>query len=74
MIRRTFMTREELIHTLKDDLKVRKEVIGVKTMKEVPRDIPQCEGQAIPGNVRPARRDSQGETCLLCNEREPWML
>ena len=43
------MTREELIHTLKDDLKVRKEIIGVKVMKEAPRNIPQYEGQAIPG-------------------------
>jgi uncharacterized protein (DUF169 family) len=43
------MTKEELIYTLKEDLKVRKEVIGVKAMKEAPRDIPQYEGQAIPG-------------------------
>ena len=43
------MTRGELIQTLKDDLRVKKEIIAVKAMKQVPSDIPHYEGQASPG-------------------------
>ena len=43
------MTRDELIQTLKEDLKVKKEVIAVKVMKQTPPDIPHYEGQASPG-------------------------
>ena len=43
------MTRDELIRTLKEDLKVKKEVIAVKAMKMTPLDIPHYQGQAAPG-------------------------
>ena len=43
------MTKEELIQTLKDDLKIKKEIIAVKVMKQAPSDIPQYDGQASPG-------------------------
>ena len=43
------MTKHELIQTLKNDLKIKKEIIAVKAMKEAPSDIPQYEGQASPG-------------------------
>lgn len=43
------MTKDELIHTLKEDLKIKKEIIAVKAMKQAPSDIPQYEGQASPG-------------------------
>ena len=43
------MTKDELIHTLKDDLKIKKEIIAVKAMKQAPSDVPQYEGQASPG-------------------------
>ena len=43
------MTKNDLIRTLKEDLKIKKEIIAVKTMKQAPSDIPQYEGQASPG-------------------------
>jgi len=43
------MTRNELVHTLKEDLKVKKEIIAVKIMKKAPSHIPPYEGQATPG-------------------------
>jgi len=43
------MNKEELIRTLKEDLKVKKEIIAVKAMKQAPSNIPQYEGQATPG-------------------------
>ena len=43
------MTKDELIQTLKDDLKIKKEIIAVKAMKQAPSDIPQYKGQASPG-------------------------
>jgi uncharacterized protein (DUF169 family) len=43
------MTREELIRTVKEDLKVKKEIIAVKAMKKAPSDIPPYRGQATPG-------------------------
>jgi uncharacterized protein (DUF169 family) len=43
------MTKEDLVSTLKVDLKVEKEVLAIKTMKEVPSDIPHYQGQAMPG-------------------------
>ena len=43
------MTKDELIRTLKEDLKIKKEIIAVKAMKQAPSDIPQYDGQASPG-------------------------
>ena len=43
------MTKDELVYTLKEDLKIKKEIIAVKAMKQAPSDIPQYEGQASPG-------------------------
>ena len=43
------MTRDELIATLKNDLEIRKEIVGLKAVKEPPTHIPPYEGQAIPG-------------------------
>jgi len=43
------MTKDKLIRTLKEDLKIKKEIIAVKAMKQAPSDIPQYEGQASPG-------------------------
>lgn len=43
------MTKDELIHTLKDDLKIKKEIIAIKAMKQPPSDIPSYKGQASPG-------------------------
>jgi len=43
------MNKDELIYTLKEDLKVKKEIIAVKAMKKAPTDIPHYEGQASPG-------------------------
>jgi len=43
------MTRDELILTLKEDLKVKKEIIALKAMKQAPSNIPHYEGQASPG-------------------------
>jgi uncharacterized protein (DUF169 family) len=43
------MTRDELVLTLKEDLKIKKEIISLKTMQQAPSDIPHYEGQASPG-------------------------
>jgi len=43
------MTKNELIHTLKNTLKIKKESIAVKVMKQAPSDIPHYKGQASPG-------------------------
>ena len=43
------MTKDKLVYTLKEDLKIKKEIIAVKAMKQAPSDIPQYEGQASPG-------------------------
>lgn len=43
------MTKSELIRTLKDDLELKKEPVALKTVKEIPAEIPQYEGQALPG-------------------------
>ena len=43
------MTKNTLLATLKEDLKVKKEIIAVKVMKQVPSKIPHYEGQASPG-------------------------
>lgn len=43
------MTKDELIRTLKEDLKVKKEIVALKAMKQTPPDIPHYEGQATPG-------------------------
>ena len=43
------MTKDELIGTLKNDLEIQKEIVGLTAVKEPPADIPPYEGQAIPG-------------------------
>ncbi|MBW2183127.1 MAG: DUF169 domain-containing protein [Deltaproteobacteria bacterium] len=44
------MTKDNLINTLKEDLKVKKElIIAIKVMKKAPSDVPHYEGQASPG-------------------------
>ena len=43
------MSRENLINILKEDLKVKKEIIAVKAMKNAPPNIPHYQGQASPG-------------------------
>ncbi len=43
------MTKEELIRTLKEDLGIQKEIIALRAAKEPPANIPQYEGQAVPG-------------------------
>jgi uncharacterized protein (DUF169 family) len=43
------MTKAELVRTLKEDLEVNKEIIALKVVKEPPPNIPQYNGQAIPG-------------------------
>ena len=43
------MTKDEVIQTLKGDLKVKKEIIAVKAVKHPPTDIPHYDGQASPG-------------------------
>ncbi len=43
------MTKEEIIRTLKEVLKVKKEIIAMKAVKQPPKDIPVYEGQALPG-------------------------
>ena len=43
------MTKDNLINTLKEDLKVKKEIIAIKVMKKAPSDIPHYKGQASPG-------------------------
>jgi uncharacterized protein (DUF169 family) len=43
------MTKTELVQTLREDLKVKKEIIAVKAVKQPPPDIPHYEGLASPG-------------------------
>ena len=43
------MTKDELIRSLKEDLGIKKEIIALKVVNEPSADIPQYEGQAIPG-------------------------
>ncbi len=43
------MTKDELIRSLKEDLGIKKEIIALKAVNEPSADIPQYEGQAIPG-------------------------
>lgn len=43
------MTRDELIRTIKEDLRVKKEIVALKAVQQAPADIPQYEGQAVPG-------------------------
>ncbi len=43
------MTKDEIIHVLKQDLKVKKEIIALKTVKKALEDIVHYEGQALPG-------------------------
>jgi hypothetical protein len=42
------MEKEDIIRTLKEDLKVKKEIIAIKVMKDKPFAIPQYEGEATP--------------------------
>jgi len=43
------MTKNELIRTLKEDLKIKKEILAVKAVNEIPKDIPHYKEQAMPG-------------------------
>lgn len=43
------MTKTELVQTLKGDLKVKKEIIAVKAVKQAPSGIPHYKGLASPG-------------------------
>jgi len=43
------MREDELIRTRKEDLEGKKVLGGLKAVKMVPADIPQYEGQAVPG-------------------------
>ena len=43
------MTKEEIVKTLKEDLKVKKESIAIKTVKQAPSGIVPYEGQTLPG-------------------------
>ena len=43
------MDKEAIEKTLKEDLGVKKELIALKPLKEIPKDIPQYEGVATPG-------------------------
>lgn len=43
------MAKDNLIHILKEDLKVKKEIIALKVMKQAPTTIAHYEGQASPG-------------------------
>jgi len=43
------MNKAEIEKTLKEDLGVEKEIIALKPLKEIPKDIPQYDGVAIPG-------------------------
>ncbi len=43
------MEKKDTIRTLKEDLKVKKEIIAIKVMKEKPSSIAQYDGQATPG-------------------------
>lgn len=43
------MTKTELVQTLKNDLKVKKDIIAVKAVKQLPEGICCYESQALPG-------------------------
>ena len=43
------MNKQDIERTLKEDLGIAKEIIALKPLKEIPRDIPQYEGVAVPG-------------------------
>ena len=43
------MTKKEIVKTLQEDLKVKKEIIAIKAVKQAPAGIAQYEGQALPG-------------------------
>lgn len=43
------MTKDELVRTLKEDLEIKKEIVTLKAVSEIPSDIPPYKGQAIPG-------------------------
>lgn len=43
------MTKDEVVGTLKNDLEIQKEIVGLKAVKEPPADIPPCKGHASPG-------------------------
>jgi hypothetical protein len=43
------MTKEKIVKTLKEDLKVKKESIAIKAVKQTPSGIAPYECQALPG-------------------------
>lgn len=43
------MTREEIVRTLREDLKVKKDGVALKAETQPPSHIPPYEGQALPG-------------------------
>ena len=65
------MTKEELIRTLKEDLGIQKEIIALRAAKEPPANIPQYEGQAVPGMcalLGELLREKQA-----CHTGKPWL-
>ena len=43
------MNKQEIERTLKEDLGIKKELVALKPLKEIPSDIPHYEGVATPG-------------------------
>jgi uncharacterized protein (DUF169 family) len=43
------MTKEKIVKNLKEELKVKKEIIAIKAVKQAPSGITRYEGQALPG-------------------------
>jgi uncharacterized protein (DUF169 family) len=43
------MTRDEIIRTLSEDLKIKKKSIALKAVQQPPENIPRYMGQALPG-------------------------
>ena len=43
------MTKEEIVKTLKEDLKVKKESIAIKAVKQAPSGVTPYAGQVLPG-------------------------
>ena len=43
------MNKQEIEKTLKEDLGIKKELVALKPLKEIPPDIPHYEGVATPG-------------------------
>jgi uncharacterized protein (DUF169 family) len=66
------MTKNELIRTLKEDLKVKKEILAIKAVKDAPKDIPPYEGEATPGMCALVGEIlKQGLVCYLTKKNLP---